>query len=298
MSAKNYNPFKIRLGSYPSATVIFSITLALFFTGVFGLLLFVAADLRQYIKENIQMQVYLDRAITDTERANLGLQLIKQPFVAQKEGKPQITYISKEVEGQRFIKETGEDFSEFLGNNPLRDSYRINIEESYASSSSMSKVKAQILQMPGVFEVSYYAPLVDSINKNLSTVAIVIATFSIILLGTCILLISNTIRLALFSQRLLIRSMQLVGANPWFIQKPFASRAFIQGLISAGIAIALLTVLTQGIRLAYPDLVYSISLVKFLTICIVLLFAGSLLGVLSALSATRKFLRLSLDQLY
>jgi cell division transport system permease protein len=118
------------LGSYPYATVVFSITIALFITGLFSFLLILAGKLRQHIRENIEIQVYLDRAIPDMESARLGIEWSNKPFVAIKEtGKPGIRFVSKEEAASEFIKETGENFSELLGTNPLRDAYYISISE-------------------------------------------------------------------------------------------------------------------------------------------------------------------------
>jgi cell division transport system permease protein len=297
-TVRNYNPFKIKLGSYPSGTVLFSITLALFVTGLFGLLLNLAIGVRQHIKENIQIQIYLQRAITDSERAALGISLIKKPYIAQQEGKPIITYLSKEQEGKRFMAETGEDFIEFLGTNPLRDSYRINIAESFAESKKMAIIANEIREMPGVFEVSYYEPLVDSVNQNLATVALVLLSFAFVLITACIVLINNTIRLALFSQRFLIRSMQLVGAKAFFIQMPFLKRAAFQGFFSGVLASAFLMALIQYCAMNYPDLVSTLTNTTQLLLVIGLWIAGVLLGLTSAFIAVKRFLRLSLDELY
>jgi len=293
-----HNPFKIRLGSYPSGTVFFSITLALFVTGLFGLLLNLAIVVRQHIKENIQIQIYLQRAISDTDRAALGVNLIKKSYIAQQDGKPMITFMSKEQEGKRFMAETGEDFVEFLGSNPLRDSYRININERYATVESMQIIATEIRSMDGVFEVNYYEPLVDSVNKNLATVGLIVSSFALVLLAACVVLINNTIRLALFSQRFLIRSMQLVGARPSFIQIPFLRRAGTQGFFSGIFASSILFLLIQYCRVSYPDLVTGLNFGFQVLLYFVLCLAGILLGISSAFIAIRSFLKLSLDQLY
>jgi len=292
------NPFKIRLGSYPSGTVLFSITLALFVTGLFGLLLNLGMNVRQHIKENIQIQIYLQRAINDSDRAQLGVALIKKDYIAKVEGKPVINFISKEQEGKRFIAETGENFIEFLGTNPLRDSYRINIAEDYAEGAKMAAIAAEIRSLPGVFEVSYYEPLVESVNQNMATMGLIVFTFACVLLTACVVLINNTIKLALFSQRFLIRSMQLVGAKPLFIQMPFLKRAGVQGFISGIFASAFLMVLIQYCRMNYPDLVSGLSFFSQVILYFSICTSGVLLGLLSAMLAVRSFLSLSLDQLY
>ena len=260
------------LGSYPFATVVFSITIALFITGLFGFLLILAGKLRQHIRENIEIQVYLDRSISDSDRARLGMTWANKPYVAIKEGgKPGIRFVSKEEDAKDFIKETGEDFTELLGSNPLRDAYYISVAENYATAEVMKKLKSDFDATEGVFEAVYIEPLVEYVNQNLNTLALVLLGFASVLVGTCVLLINNTIRLALFSQRFLIRSMQLVGAKPWFIVRPFVSRAIYHGAIGGVIASVLLVLLLKVTGSYYPDLTAPLELLPTLVVLLYLL---------------------------
>jgi cell division transport system permease protein len=287
------------LGSYPFATVVFSITIALFITGLFGFLLILAGKLRQHIRENIEIQVYLDRSISDADRARLGMTWANKPYVAIKEGgKPGIRFVSKEEAAKDFIKETGEDFTELLGSNPLRDAYYISVAENYATAEVMKKLKSDFDATEGVFEAVYIEPLVEYVNQNLNTLALVLLGFASVLVGTCVLLINNTIRLALFSQRFLIRSMQLVGAKPWFIVRPFVSRAIYHGAIGGVIASVLLVLLLKVTGSYYPDLTAPLELLPTLVVLLLLITAGAALGFLSAYRAVYKYLNLTLDELY
>jgi cell division transport system permease protein len=287
------------LGSYPFATVVFSITIALFITGLFGFLLILAGKLRQHIRENIEIQVYLDRSISDSDRARLGMTWANKPYVAIKEGgKPGIRFVSKEEAAKDFIKETGEDFTELLGSNPLRDAYYISVAENYATAEVMKKLKSDFDATEGVFEAVYIEPLVEYVNQNLNTLALVLLGFASVLVGTCVLLINNTIRLALFSQRFLIRSMQLVGAKPWFIVRPFVSRAIYHGAIGGVIASVLLVLLLKVTGSYYPDLTAPLELLPTLVVLLLLITAGAALGFLSAYRAVYKYLNLTLDELY
>jgi len=287
------------LGSYPYATVVFSITIALFITGLFSFLLILAGKLRQHIRENIEIQVYLDRAIPDMESARLGIEWSNKPFVAIKEtGKPGIRFVSKEEAASEFIKETGENFSELLGTNPLRDAYYISISEAYANPTSMKSLKAEFEKTPGVFEAVYIEPLVEYVNQNLNSLALVLLGFASVLVGTCVLLINNTVRLALFSQRFLIRSMQLVGAKSWFIISPFVMRAVGHGAFAGGIASLLLVLLLKIIDIYYPDLTAPLQFLSIVLVYLLLIVAGATIGFFSAFRAVNKYLNLTLDELY
>jgi cell division transport system permease protein len=287
------------LGSYPYATVVFSITIALFITGLFGFLLILAGKLRQHIRENIEIQVYLDRSISDSDRARLGMTWANKPYVAIKDGgKPGIRFVPKEEAAKDFIKETGEDFTELLGSNPLRDAYYISVAENYATATVMKKLKSDFEATDGVFEAVYIEPLVEYVNQNLNSLALVLLGFASVLVGTCVLLINNTIRLALFSQRFLIRSMQLVGAKPWFIVKPFITRAVYHGAIGGVIASILLVLLLKVTENYYPDLTAPLELLPTIIVFALLIGAGASLGFLSAYRAVYKYLNLTLDELY
>jgi cell division transport system permease protein len=271
----------------------------LFITGLFGFLLILAGKLRQHIRENIEIQVYLDRSISDSDRARLGMTWANKPYVAIKEGgKPGIRFVSKEEAAKDFIKETGEDFTELLGSNPLRDAYYISVAENYATAEVMKKLKSDFDATEGVFEAVYIEPLVEYVNQNLNTLALVLLGFASVLVGTCVLLINNTIRLALFSQRFLIRSMQLVGAKPWFIVRPFVSRAIYHGAIGGVIASVLLVLLLKVTGSYYPDLTAPLELLPTLVVLLLLITAGAALGFLSAYRAVYKYLNLTLDELY
>ena len=162
----------------------------------------------------------------------------------------------------------------------------------------MKKLKSDFDATEGVFEAVYIEPLVEYVNQNLNTLALVLLGFASVLVGTCVLLINNTIRLALFSQRFLIRSMQLVGAKPWFIVRPFVSRAIYHGAIGGVIASVLLVLLLKVTGSYYPDLTAPLELLPTLVVLLLLITAGAALGFLSAYRAVYKYLNLTLDELY
>lgn len=289
---------KKKLGSYPFISVVFSITLALFVIGLFGLLILHTNKLTEIIKENIEIQVYLDKNISENQRIQIQQSLAAQEYAASKDGEVQISFISKEQAAEDFIKETGEDFSEFLGENPLRDAYVLKIAPDYHSNEKLKEIKGDIEAMTGVFEVVYVESLVDSINKNLTKLSLILLGFAAVLLIAVVILINNTIKLALFSQRFLIRSMQLVGAKAGFIQKPFLMRASLHGAIAGLLASALLFVLMNFANNKIEDLASLQETDKILILFVGLFVIGSLIGFASTYRAIRKYLKMSLDELY
>ena len=215
-----------------------------------------------------------------------------------KENVPQVNFISKEEASKQFVDDTGEDFTEFLGENPLRDALVINIDPAYQEANKLDSIRNAIAGISGVFEVTYVESLVDSINKNLRNIGLFLLGFAVILLIIVVMLINNTIKLALFSQRFLIRSMQLVGATRGFIRKPFLQRALLHGLIAGLVACGLLYGLTsfangkiEGLEELQNEL-YVFALYGFLMIL------GGFIAFFSSFKAMNKYLRMSLDELY
>ena len=301
--------FKVRkktLGSYPYISVVLSITLALFVIGVFGLLIIYSKELERVVLENVRIQVYLKNNITEDQRKVIEKNLSTRYFLpkntpdGQKTGKPTnfIEFISKQDAAKQFIKETGEDFQKFLGENPLRDAFLVSVSPVYHDKKSMAKIKGEVEKINGVFQVYYVENFIDSINENLSKIGLILLSLSALLLITVVLLINNTLRLALFSQRFLIRSMQLVGAKRWFIQWPFLIRACLHGLIAGLLASGLLTTVISFANRRIEDL----SLIQNSNRIALLLGSLTLLGILVAFASTyrvvRKYLKLSLDELY
>jgi cell division transport system permease protein len=289
---------KKKLGSYPYVSVIFSITLSLFVIGLFGLLILHTNKLTEIIKENIEIQVYLNKDVTENQRIQVQKSLSSKKYTARKGEEVQISFISKEDAELQFIEETGEDFRKFLGDNPLRDAYIIKIDPQYQDAAQLREVKKEIESLSGVFEVEYVETLVDSINKNLTKMSVVLLGFAFILLLVVAILINNTIKLALFSQRFLIRSMQLVGAKSSFIQKPFLTRSLFYGALAGFLASALLFGLMNFANRKIEDLATLQESDKILILYAGLLVSGAIIGFLSTYKAIRKYLKLSLDELY
>lgn len=296
--ANNRSYKKKTLGSYPYFTVVLSIVTALFVIGLFGLVLLHANRLSELIRENIEVRVYLQRNIADTERLALQNSLAATPYVDNESGKSQIKFISKEQAAESFIAETGENFLKLLGENPLRDAFVLRIRADYSDNEKMKQIKREIEKMNGVFEVEYVESLVNSVNNNIAKIGLVLLTLSMVLILTVILLINNTIKLAVFSQRFLIRSMQLVGATSWFIQRPFVFRAAFQGLISGVLAALLLSSLLQYANSLIPELKQLQNSTEITALFASLLVVGCVIGALSTLASVRRFVTLSLDELY
>lgn len=256
-------------------------------------------EFEKLVRENIRLEVYLKNGLAETQRKQVEKKLETLPYTYKTPASgSSIRFVSKEDAAKKFIAETGEDFTKFYGDNPLHDAYLINIDPQFHSDSSMLKIKKEVEKMAGVYQVSYVEDLIGSVNKNLTSIGLILAGMVALLLITVVLLINNTLRLALFSQRFLIRSMQLVGARKWFIQRPFLVRALGYGILSGILASGFIWALLNYANRNIEDLVVLQNKERMFTLMGSLLILGAVVAVTSTFFSIRKYLKMSLDELY
>jgi len=291
-------PKKKKIGSYPNAMIVMSLTAALFLIGFCGLLVLQSKKLVSIIRQNIEVRVFLEKSETKAGQDSILNVIKKKPFVLNSaEGAP-ITYVSREEAAKEFIQGTKEDFTTLLGENPLRDSYRVKIQEDYFEESKLQGIKKEIEKIKGVYEVVYQEDLADNINRNVTKIYAVLSAFALIMLIIIVLLVNNTIKLAIYSQRFLIRSMQLVGATNGFIQRPYIIRGAIQGLIGGVLSVGLLIALQQ---LAVRNVEGLLTLQEYDKIALlvsIIVSLGILIGVISTYQSLARYLKMTLDDLY
>ncbi|QQL48323.1 cell division protein FtsX [Mucilaginibacter ginkgonis] len=273
-------------------STVFGIAMVLLMVGLLGLILVHANRLSRYVKENLVVNVYVDETARETDVIQLQKQLETNLQVKQ------AVYVTKETAARNLQKELGEDFIKFLGVNPLSESIDVYLKADYANNANIERFKAQLMKNPLVKEVRYQANLVDKMNQNLGSITLIILAFAGIWVVVSVALINNTIRLAIYSQRFLIKSMQLVGATKAFIRKPFLLYGIWHGLLGALIAIIILVgTLALAIK-QIPDLVILQNYYEFGIVFLIVVGLGILISGLSTFLAVNRFLRLKIYQLY
>ena len=273
-------------------STVFGIAMVLVMVGLLGLILVHANNLSRYVKENIVLNIFVDDAAHETDVLQLQKQLDGNPMVKQTQ------YVSKELAARNLQKDLGEDFVKFLGYNPLSQSLDVYLKADYTNNKDIEKFKADLLKNPLVKEVKYQQSLVDQMNQNVGSISLVILVFAGIFVVLSVALINNTIRLAIYSQRFLIKSMQLVGATKGFIRKPFLFYGMWHGLLGGLIAIILLI---GTLYLAYrqvPDLVILQNKTEFGIVFLGVIGIGIFISAFSTFLAVNKFLRLKIYDLY
>ena len=273
-------------------STIFSIALVLLMLGMLGLILVHAKNLSNYVKENIVLNIIVDEGVKETEILAFQKELNGTQEVKQTQ------YVNKEIAQHNLTKDLGEDFVNFLGYNPLLSTIDVYLKADYANTKSIDALKNKIQKNPIVKEVIYQSSLIDMVNKNINTIGLVVLSFAIILLTIAVALINNTIRLAIFSQRFLIKSMQLVGATKNFIRKPFILIAALHGLIASLIAIIILLGILYYAQKEIPEILILRNFTEFGFVLMGMVALGIFIAAMSTLFAVSRYLRLKTYDLY
>jgi cell division transport system permease protein len=273
-------------------STVFGIALVLLMIGLLGLLLIEANNLSNYVKENIVLNIFVDDVAHETDVLQLQKQLEANPMVKH------TLYVTKELAARNLQKDLGEDFVKFLGYNPLSQSLDVYLKAEVDNNADIERFKTALLKNPLVKDVKYQQSLVDQMNQNLTSISLIILAFALVFVILSVALINNTIRIAIYSQRFLIKSMQLVGATKGFIRKPFLLYGIWHGLLGGLIAIL---ILVGTLFLAYkeiPDLVILRNYTEFAIVFVFVLGLGIFISGFSTFLAVNKFLRLKLYDLY
>ncbi len=273
-------------------TVIISLALVLFMLGLLGLVVLNARKLSNHIKENIGFQVILKDTATSAQIDALQQEISVSAYAKS------VNHITKEQAAEKLKADLGEDFISFLGFNPLLSSFDVKLNADYANADTLSGIEKNLLQKPIVKEVVYHKDMIKQVNENAKVVSLYLLIFSGLLLIVAVALINNTIRLSIYSQRFLIRTMYLVGATRVFISKPFIFIGVRQGVIAGIVAGALLAGFLVLSTKYIPDLLQlqDENMLALLFGGIVLL--GILISGLSAMFSVMRYLRLKTSDLY
>ena len=288
---------KKTFGNFPFISVIFSVTLSLLLLGLFSFFLLSSFNVKNYLESNTEINIYLNKKISPSQIEQIKRTLYTKEY-SLTNTESTLNYVSSEEAAKNFQSEIGEDFVDFLGNNPLRDLIILKINTDYFDLERLNIIESDILKIPGVYQIEYSKELIDNINKNVANISFVFIGLFLILLIISVILINNTLRIALFSQRFLIRSMQLVGATANYILRPFIFRGMIYGLIAGIISSGMLYVIIEIADRRISNLELVISLEQLGVIFISLIFTGIIMVILSTYSAVSKYLNSTLDELY
>lgn len=272
---------------------IIGVAIVLFIMGIMGWLFLNLRTIGDNFKEDIRISVYLK----STDKNTIGK---LQGYIAGQTYAKNVEYVDKEKAKAIWNAENSEDWAKILDVNPLPESVDFFAKADYVNPDSLNKITSAISAnfKNEIADIQYPKSLVTSLNERAAKVGIIFLVMSIILCVIVIVSIDNTIRLAMFSNRFLIKTMQMVGATRSFISKPLVIRALINGLISAGIALVVLFGLIQWTASQFPQIQTLQGMGNNLILFFGLIIIGVGISVLSTYRSVVKYLKMKLDELY
>ena len=282
---------KVR-NSYIVSTV--SITLVLFLLGSVGYLMVAAMKVADTLQESIAVTVELENDLTEADRERIAGELTAEAIVAT------IAYVPKEekLEDAEFRKMFESQFEEILGENPLLDSYELTLTAASEDRALLDGFIAAASRIRGVDRVSYPALMAERLHATVGKIRLVLLLFGGALLAISLILVSNTIRLAIFSKRYLINTMKLVGATKWFIMRPFLAGSITQGILSGLVAAGLFALAVYGLNETIPELTNIAAAEKVALILGSMIAGGILISLLFTAFALNKFINMKSNKIY
>jgi len=273
-------------------TLVISVSLVLFLLGVMGLILINAKELSDYFRESLSFSVMLNDDAKEADIRMLQKDLDGKLYVKSTE------YVSKDEAAVKMKEDLGEDFINFLGDNPLPPSIDVYLYANYTSPDSVAKIEKYVLEYPFVKEVYYQESLLFLINENVRKISFFLLVISSFLFLIALTIINNTIRLSVYSKRFIIRTMQLVGATRSFIRKPFLVQSAFHGLMAALIAMGLLMGLLYLIEKEFFMMFTFESTNLLILLGVSLIVIGVLINIISTFFSVNRYLSISEDKLY
>lgn len=275
----------------PFFTSLINISLILFFLGVFVFLALAGNQVIDLAVQSLPLKLILPEHLTEADGRSLADSLARMEWAHS------VEYVSKEQALKRF--DAGDDFLKAMdGTNPLPVTLQILLEPQYVNTDFINETSKELLELPQVVDIYYPVQQIDSILKNAARLQLLALVVGAVLLVIALLLIVNTVRLAIYSKRFVIRSMQLIGATRSFIRWPFVRMGLIQGAAGGVIANGLILALVLGLESATEiDLTLLLQGDEIKVLFLSLIIVGAGLGWISSRIAVNRFLDRSLDNL-
>ena len=272
--------------------IVFSVSLILFVVGILSILLLNARQVSQHIKEQVVLTIFIDDNAKEVEVNQLETMLKLAAFTRS------VAYISKEQAATEHSADIGEDFMDFLGYNPLKDAIDLRLKGDYVTTHRVDSISAFLAEKPFVSEMVFDRPLVNLLNENIERARLLLLGCCLFFLTLSIILIHNSIRLSIYAKRMIIKTMQLVGARKRFIRGPFIRTYLLLGMISALIACLGVWALVVNAQTYLPSIDLLMNPQTLVVSFIGVFLLSMLISSLSARWATQRYLNLKTQSLY
>ena len=273
-------------------SVVLSIFLVLFLVGILGLFVLNSKKLSDDFKEQIVMTVFFKNEANDSVIKAFSAELKTAKFVKSS------VYVTKEQAAKEHEKTLGEHFTEFLGANPLYNSFDVHLKADYIDTDNIRKIESHLRSNEMIADIVYDKQLVSLVNDNIKKVSMWILIISGFLTFIAVLLINSSMRLSIYSHRFIIKTMQMVGATKTFIRKPFIWKSVKLGLMGSALAVVSLIITLFYLDSSYPNLGVLDEKLMISLVLIGVVGIGVAITWISTYFATQRFLNLRTDDLY
>lgn len=277
-------------GSYFVSTL--SIALVLVVVGILVFILLNARAISDHVKQNIGFSIIVKDNVNEAEMKKMQKLLDTKPFVASS------VFVSKAEAARNFKEELGEDFEQVLGYNPLLPSIEVKLVPQYANNDSLEIIEKKLVAYDIIQEVSYQKSLVQYVNENVRKISIILLIAGAALVSISFTLIRNTIHLSVYSQRFLIKTMQLVGAKPFFICRPFIRNSVWFGFFGSMIANMILLLAVYFLQKEVGGVINIMNRDLLIVMVAFVFVSGILLSFVSSWMSVLKYLNKDLNDLY
>ncbi|CAM3317837.1 cell division protein FtsX [Aequorivita lipolytica] len=273
-------------------SVVISISLVLFLLGLLGLLVLNSKKVADYFKEQIAITVFLKDTAKEVEITQLKQSLALAEFTKS------ANFVSKEDAAKEHQETLGENFIEYLGDNPLQNSIDVYILADYVTPQKMEEITNELKNKNFVDDVIYDKPLIAQLTENVQRISFWVLVISGIFTFIAVLLINSSIRLSIYSKRFTIKTMQMVGATKKFIRKPFVWKSVRLGIVGAIVAMIGMGIVLYYLNESFPQLQLLSDPVLLGVLFAIIFLMGVLITWISTFIATQRFLNLRTDDLY
>ncbi len=273
-------------------SVVISIALVLFLLGLLGMLVLNAKTISDNFKERVVMTIYLNNSAKKVEINQLEKSLSLSKYVKSTK------YVSKEDAADFMKGEYGEDFLDDVGYNPLQNSIDVNLKAEFVTAHNLDSISQSILNKKFVDDVRYDKDLVSIMNSNVKRISLWILVISAVFSLIAVLLINSSIRLAVYSKRFIIKTMQMVGATKQFIRRPFIWKSVRLGIIGSILALIGMAIVFYYLNKSFPELELLNNPVLITSLFVGIFALGIIITWISTYFATQRFLNLKTDELY
>jgi cell division transport system permease protein len=290
--SKKFDSYQKRRLQSSYISVVISIALVLFMVGILSLIVLKSTKVANYVKEKVAVTLFIKDNITQKQIKTFRESLLEEEFTKK------AIYTSKAQAAKRFSEQIGEDFLEFLGENPLKNGIDIYLKADFVTPEKVAELEQRFQKNVFVADISYDKPLINLLTKNIKRISFWLLVLSSFFALVAMILINSSIRLSIYSKRFNIKTMQMVGATKGFIRRPFIFRSLKLGLFGALIALMGIAVIIYYLDKYIPALNFLEDYITLAYISGIVIILSLTITWISTFFATQRFLNLQTDELY